>query len=159
MHFARSGELRFLGESAKTGVQIVNTTLRNRCVRTFAAGALSAALLSAGAAGTFASAAASPKPSPSASKMAGSITVKASSTSVKAGDKVTFTGRTKGLPIGTKVVLQHKKGSKWTTLQASALVKQGSSYSLDAKLNDKGKQDLRIKYDEVVSPTVTVTVK
>ncbi|MCT9091186.1 hypothetical protein N4G70_20305 [Streptomyces sp. ASQP_92] len=136
----------------------MSTTLRSRCVRTLAAGALSAALLTAGAVGTVASAA-TPKPSPSASKTAASITVKASSTSVKAGDKVTFTGRTKGLPIGTKLVLQHKKGNKWTTLQASTVVKQGSSYSLDAKLNDKGKQDLRIKYDEVVSPTVSVTVK
>ncbi|MEU9197595.1 hypothetical protein [Streptomyces hundungensis] len=136
----------------------MNTTLRSRCIRTLAAGALSAALLAAGAAETVASAA-TPKPSPSASKTTGSITVKASSTSVKAGDKVTFTGRTKGLPIGTKLVLQHKKGNKWTTLQAGTLVKQGSSYSLDAKLNDKGKQDLRVKYDEVVSPTVSVTVK
>ncbi|MFE9405995.1 hypothetical protein ACFYNY_30305 [Streptomyces sp. NPDC006530] len=136
----------------------MSTTLRRRCVRTLAAGVLSAALLTAGAAGTVASAA-TPKPSPSASKTAASITVKASSTSVKAGDKVTFTGRTKGLPIGTKLVLQHKKGNKWTTLQAGTVVKQGSSYSLDAKLNDKGKQDLRIKYDEVVSPTVSVTVK
>ncbi|GAA2425777.1 hypothetical protein ACFPFX_01650 [Streptomyces mauvecolor] len=141
----------------------MKATLRSRCARTFAAGALSAALLTAGAVGTFAHAAesAKPKPSPStsASKQAASITVKASSVSVKAGDKVTFTGRTKGMPIGSKLVLQHKKGSKWTTLQASTTVKQGSSYSLDAKLNDKGKQELRIKYDEVTSPSVTVTVK
>ncbi|GGU20196.1 hypothetical protein [Streptomyces violascens] len=141
----------------------MKATLRSRCVRTFAAGALSAALLTAGSVGTFAHAAASPKPKPSpstsASKSTASITVKASSASVKAGDKVTFTGRTKGMPIGSKLVLQHKKGSKWTTLQASTTVKQGSSYSLDAKLNDKGKQELRIKYDEVTSPSVTVTVK
>ncbi|MFD9819423.1 hypothetical protein [Streptomyces violascens] len=141
----------------------MKATLRSRCARTFAAGALSAALLTAGAVGTSAHATASakPKPSPStsASKQAASITVKASSASVKAGDKVTFTGRTKGMPIGSKLVLQHKKGSKWTTLQASTTVKQGSSYSLDAKLNDKGKQELRIKYDEVTSPAVTVTVK
>ncbi|WP_406507518.1 hypothetical protein [Streptomyces sp. NBC_00212] len=139
----------------------MKATLRSRCVRTFAAGALSAALLAAGAVGTFAHAAASPKPKPStsASKSAASITVKASSASVKAGDKVTFTGRTAGMPIGSKLVLQHKKGSKWTTLQASTQVKQGSSYSLEAKLNDKGKQELRIKYDEVTSPSVTVTVK
>ncbi|MFJ8312210.1 MULTISPECIES: hypothetical protein [unclassified Streptomyces] len=152
--------------------------LRRRCARTFAAGALSAALLTAGAAGTFASAATSPKPSPSvsaskpaattakpspsvsASKSTAAITtIKATPDSVKAGDKVTFTGRTKGMPIGSKLVLQHKKGGKWTTLQASTTVKQGSSYSLDAKLNDKGKQELRIKYDEVTSPSVTVTVK
>ncbi|MGW2818022.1 hypothetical protein [Streptomyces sp. NPDC001415] len=140
---------------------MLRATLRSRCARTFAAGALSAALLTAGAAGTFAHAAAAPKPKPSASasKSAASITVKASSTSVKAGDKMTFTGRTKGMPIGSKLVLQHKKGNKWTTLQASTTVKKGSSYSLDAKLNDKGKQELRIKYDETTSPTVTVTVK
>ncbi|MFF4186883.1 hypothetical protein ACFYZ9_27205 [Streptomyces sp. NPDC001691] len=141
----------------------MKATLRSRCARTFAAGALSAALLTAGAAGTVASAATSAKPSPSASasasKSTASITVKATPTSVKAGDKVTFTGRTKGMPIGSKLVLQHKKGNKWTTLQASTTVKQGSSYSLDAKLNDKGKQELRVKYDEVTSPTVTVTVK
>lgn len=140
---------------------MLRATLRSRCARTFAAGALSAALLAAGTAGTFAHAAAAPKPKPSASasKPAAAITVKASSTSVKAGDKMTFTGRTKGMPIGSKLVLQHKKGNKWTTLQASTTVKKGSSYSLDAKLNDKGKQELRIKYDETTSPTVTVTVK
>uniref|UniRef100_A0AAU2V601 Bacterial Ig domain-containing protein n=1 Tax=Streptomyces sp. NBC_00003 TaxID=2903608 RepID=A0AAU2V601_9ACTN len=140
---------------------MLKATLRSRCARTFAAGALSAALLTAGAAGTFAHAAAAPKPKPSASasKSAAAITVKASSTSVKAGDKMTFTGRTKGMPIGSKLVLQHKKGNKWTTLQASTTVKKGSGYSLEAKLNDKGKQELRIKYDEVTSPTVTVTVK
>ena len=67
----------------------MKTTLRSRCVRTFATGALSAALLTAGAAGTFASAATSPKPSPSASasKPSASITVKAAPTTVKAGGK------------------------------------------------------------------------
>ncbi|KAG9063352.1 hypothetical protein KI688_004234 [Linnemannia hyalina] len=88
-----------------------------------------------------------------------SITIMAMPISVRAGDRVTFTGRTKGMPIGSKLVLQHKKGSKWTTLQASTTVKQGSSYSLDAKLNDKGKQELRITHDEVTSPTVAVTVQ
>ncbi|MFD7018793.1 hypothetical protein [Streptomyces sp. NPDC059161] len=138
----------------------MKATLRSRCVRTFAAGALSAALLTAGAAGTFASAATSPKPSPSVSvsKPSASITVKATPTTVNAGGKVVFAGRTKGLPIGSTLVLQHKKGSNWTTLQASTLVKKGSAYTLNAKLNDKGKQELRIKYDGVYSPTVTVTV-
>ncbi|MFG2721335.1 hypothetical protein ACGFW5_23995 [Streptomyces sp. NPDC048416] len=140
----------------------MKSTLRSRCARTLAAGALSAALLSAGAAGTFASAAtdsAKPSPSVSATKAAGSITVKATPGSVKAGDKVTFTGRTKGMPIGSKLVLQHKQGSKWTTLHAGTTVKKGSSYTFDAKLNDKGKQELRVKADNGTSPTVTVTVK
>ncbi|MEU0964896.1 hypothetical protein ABZ357_05425 [Streptomyces sp. NPDC005917] len=78
-----------------------------------------------------------PKPSPSMSTM-GSITIKASKTSVKAGETVTFTGRTKGLKIGTQLVLQHQNGGKWIPLKVSAKVKNGSAYSLTAKLNTKG---------------------
>ncbi|MEU3372948.1 hypothetical protein ABZ734_21100 [Streptomyces sp. NPDC006660] len=139
----------------------MKTTLLSRCARASAAGALSAVLLVAGGTDAFASAGTSAKPSPSvsATKATGSITVKATPGSVKAGGKVTFTGRTKGMPIGSKLVLQHKKGSKWTTLQAGTTVKKGSSYSFDAKLNDKGKQELRVKADNGTSPTVTVTVK
>ncbi|WP_330328646.1 hypothetical protein OHS33_02095 [Streptomyces sp. NBC_00536] len=135
---------------------------RGRRVRMAAVGALSAALLAAGAAGTFASAAASPKPSPSASASASTstatVTLTATPTTVKAGGKVTFTGRTKGVPIGAKVVLQHKYGTKWTTLHASTTVKQGSSYSLDNTFRDKGKEQLRVMVGDAVSPTVTVTV-
>ncbi|MFI5986054.1 hypothetical protein ACIBEA_35000 [Streptomyces sp. NPDC051555] len=130
-----------------------------RRVRMAAVGALSAALLAAGAAGTFASAAATPKPKPSPSASASaSVTLTATPTTVKAGDKVTFTGRTKGVPIGTKVVLQHKYGAKWTTLRASTTVKQGSSYSLDNAFRDKGKEQLRVMVGDAVSPTVDVTV-
>ncbi|MEV7723502.1 hypothetical protein AB0P15_02060 [Streptomyces sp. NPDC087917] len=130
--------------------------------RMAAAGLLSAALLTAGGLATTASAAATPSPSASksASKSAtGEITFKATPTEVKAGEKVTFTGRTKGLPIGTKVVLQHKNGSKWTTLHANTLIKQGSSYSLDNAFKTKGKEELRVTAGEATSPTVTVTVK
>ncbi|MFJ7203457.1 hypothetical protein ACIQWR_07980 [Streptomyces sp. NPDC098789] len=132
-----------------------------RRVRMAAVGALSAALLAAGAAGTFASAAATPKPKPSPSASASasaSVTLTATPTTVKAGDKVTFTGRTKGVPIGTKVVLQHKYGAKWTTLRANTTVKQGSSYSLDNAFRDKGKEQLRVMVGDAVSPTVDVTV-
>ncbi|MFK8912092.1 hypothetical protein [Streptomyces sp. YS-3] len=139
----------------------MKSTLSNRCARMAAAGALSFALLAGGAAAT--ATAATPKPTPSGSKYAspakGSLTIKASATNAKAGDKVTFTGRSKGLPVGSKVVLQHKNKGKWTTLQANTTIKQGSSYSLDAKLNTKGKEELRVKDGETVSPTVTVTVK
>jgi plastocyanin len=132
----------------------VNVALRGRGTRTIAAGALSLALLSAGTASAFA-ASSSPKASPSAM---GSITVKADKSTVKVGDKVTFTGRTKGLKVGTKLVLQHEKAGKWNALNGSTTVKNGSSYSLTAKLNTKGQEHLRIAAGTTYSPTVTVKV-
>ena len=141
----------------------MNSTLTRRCARMAAAGALSVALLAGGSAALASAASPTPKPSPSGSKYAsaapGSLTIKASATEAKVGDKVTFTGRSKGLAIGSKVVLQHKKGSKWTTLHADTTIKQGSSYSLDYKVNTKGKEELRVMDGKTVSPTVTVTVK
>ncbi|MEW1830283.1 hypothetical protein [Streptomyces sp. NPDC088196] len=130
----------------------MNVTLRGRGTRTIAAGALSLVLLSAGTASAFAA-----SPSPSASAM-GSITVKADKSTVKAGDKVTFSGRTKGLKVGTKLVLQHEKSGKWNALNGSTAVKNGSSYSLTAKLNTKGQEHLRIAAGTTYSPTVTVKV-
>lgn len=130
----------------------MNVTLRGRGTRTIAAGALSLALLSAGTASAFAA-----SPSPNASAM-GSITVKADKSTVKAGDKVTFSGRTKGLKVGTKLVLQHEKSGKWNALNGSTAVKNGSSYSLTAKLNTKGQEHLRIAAGTTYSPTVTVKV-
>lgn len=136
----------------------MHATLRGRGTPTIAAGALSLALLSAGTASAFA-ASPSPKASPKASPSAmGSITVKADKSTVKAGDKVTFTGRTKGLKVGTKLVLQHEKAGKWNALNGSTTVKNGSSYSLTAKLNTKGQEHLRIAAGTTYSPTVTVKV-
>ncbi|MFE2283972.1 hypothetical protein ACFXDJ_07360 [Streptomyces sp. NPDC059443] len=131
-----------------------------RIARFVAAGALSAALLIGGGLAAAATSAAAATPTPSASKSAaGEITLKATPTEVKAGEKVTFTGRTKGLPIGTKVVLQHKNGSKWTTLHANTLIKQGSSFSFDNTFKNKGKEELRVTAGDSTSPSVTVTVR
>ncbi|MFE3263994.1 hypothetical protein [Streptomyces sp. NPDC059215] len=143
------------------------STLRSRTARALAAGALSAALLSAGTTGALA---AGPTGVPHAGLTAagvtraapsdkGSITIKAGKTEVKAGESVTFTGRSKGLKINTKVTLQHKKDGKWNSLKASTTIKNGSSYTLDAELHTKGKEQLRVKADKTVSPAVTVTVK
>lgn len=132
---------------------LVNLPLRHRRVRTVAVASLAVALL---AAGSPLSAAAAALPSPRA---AAAITLKATPAEVRAGEKVSFSGRTKGIPIGGKLVLQRRHGDKWMTLQASTTVKQGSSYSLDAKFTTTGKEELRVKYDEVTSPTVTVAVR
>ncbi|MFE2479720.1 hypothetical protein [Streptomyces sp. NPDC059389] len=132
-----------------------------RIARILAAGALSAALLTGGGVATATataatSAATAATPTPSAA--AGEISLKATPTEVKAGEKVTFTGRTKGLPIGTTVVLQHKNGSKWTTLHANTLIKQGSSFSFDNTFKNKGKEELRVKAGDWTSPSTTVIV-
>ncbi|MER5514235.1 hypothetical protein [Streptomyces sp. NPDC002763] len=136
--------------------------------RALAAGALSVALLSAGSAGAFATEAkptpsptmsARPKPKPSPTTMA-SISVKANTTSVKPGDSVTLSGRTSGLRVGWPLVLQHQKGGKWIPLKATAKVKNGSSYSLTARLSNPGTEHLRVSAvgKKVYSPTVTVNV-
>ncbi|KUN20385.1 hypothetical protein AQJ11_29810 [Streptomyces corchorusii] len=133
----------------------MTSVLRHHRLRTFGAGALSVALLSGGTSGALAA-------SPSPSTMA-SITVKADKTEVKARDKVTFTGRTKGLKVGSPLVLQHEKSGKWIPLRATAKVKKGNSYALIAKLNTKGAEHLRIAgvsgSEKVYSPTVAVKVK
>jgi hypothetical protein len=136
----------------------MTSVLRHRYGRALGAGALSVALLYGSSAATAFAATDTAKPSP----MAGSITVKANKSSVKAGDKVTFTGRTKGLKIGTPLVLQHEKNGKWNALRATAKVKKGSSYALIAQLNTKGTEKLRVASantsGKVHSPTVTVKV-
>lgn len=72
----------------------------------------------------------------------GSLTTGVDKAEVKAGEKVHVTGRAKGLKVGDKVVLQHNKNGKWTTLKAGAVIKNGSSYAMDAKLNTKGPEEL-----------------
>ena len=136
----------------------MRVVLRGRTVQALAVGVMSVALVSGGAVGAFA-ATPKPKASASASPMSdASITVKADKSSVKQGDEVTFSGRTKGLKVGAKLTLQHQKDGKWTTLKASTTVKNGSSYSLKGKLNTKGSEKLRIASGKVYSPTVAVKV-
>ncbi|MES4887690.1 hypothetical protein [Streptomyces sp. NPDC096012] len=132
----------------------MTSVLRHRSSRVLGAGALSVALFCGGTAGAVAAGSAS-----SPGDSSGSITVKADKSTVKAGDKVRFTGRTKGLKIGTPLVLQHEKSGKWTSLKATAKVRNGSSYVLVGKLNTKGTEHLRIAAGKVHSPTVTVKVK
>ncbi|WP_055493059.1 hypothetical protein [Streptomyces sp. TP-A0356] len=89
----------------------------------------------------------------------GSITLRASKNEVKAGDPVTFTGRTKGLKIGSTVVLERFNGKKWVPMKASTTVKKGSSYALNTKLTTKGTQKFRVTDGKTASTPVTVTVK
>ncbi|RVU15910.1 hypothetical protein EOT10_38065 [Streptomyces antnestii] len=146
------------------------TTFRSRCVRALAAGALSAGLISAGSAGAFAAgnaptpSATHSKTTPSAThsktpKTKASITIKANHTSVKAGQSVTFTGRTKGLKSGTKLVLQKQHNGKWTTLGSSTTVTKSHTYRLTHKFSTKGTQHVRVSTSGTThSPTVSIKV-
>jgi hypothetical protein len=180
-HFAHTGEIRLWGNPSRQEPH-VNSTLRSRCAKAIGAGALSVTLLSAGTVGAFAASPSAAAPNPSTtgsakphttgtakptktgsasrSPMAGvSITARVNKSQVKAGQSVTFTGRTKGVKVGTKVVLLHLHNGKWTALKSSTALKNGSSYSLTTKLNTKGKEQIRVMAGKVVSPTITVMVK
>ncbi|MGW3494317.1 hypothetical protein [Streptomyces sp. NPDC001020] len=153
----------------------MKSSLRTRSTRVFAVGVLSTALLTAGTAGAFA---AEPNPKPKVTtepkatmtpmcphhKMCphrASITTKANKSDVRAGDRVTFSGRADGLKIGSPVVLERYYGGKWMPLanDIRTTIKQGSIYDLITRLDNKGQEQLRVRAGDVVSQPVTVTVK
>ncbi|MEU6422830.1 hypothetical protein [Streptomyces spiralis] len=141
-------------------------TNRRRCVRALAAGALSAALVSAGSAAALAADSAPPvRPSvthsttPMKPMATASITVKANHTSVKAGESVTLAGHAKDAKTGTKLVLQHMHNGKWTTLHANTTVKKGGVFKLTEKLHTKGTEHLRVSTSDGKTHSPTVTVK
>ncbi|MEV6111476.1 hypothetical protein AB0L59_02915 [Streptomyces sp. NPDC052109] len=143
----------------------MTSVLRHRYGLALGASALSVALLSGGTAGALAATGTpSPMTSPTVSPATGmaSITLTAKPTSVKAGHSVVFTGRTKGLKVGSPLVLQQQTNGKWMPLRATGKVKTGSSYAITTKLSKKGTHTLRVasatKSGKVYSPTVTVTV-
>ncbi|MFE9168031.1 hypothetical protein ACFYNZ_00610 [Streptomyces kebangsaanensis] len=140
----------------------MHLTLRSRCVRGAAAGALSAALLSAGTAGAVAATDPSPMPTRThtamPTKAAEAITVRASHSSIKSGQSVTLTGRTANLAAGAKLTVQHWVNGKWTTLRATSVVKKGDTYTVSTKLLAKGPQKLRVVHGTAHSKTVTVDV-
>ncbi|MDF3301391.1 hypothetical protein [Streptomyces tropicalis] len=124
----------------------------SRGLRAAAAGAVSAALLSAGAAGAVAAA-------PSPGTHSASISVKASPTTVKAGHMVRFTGRTSGLRPGATLVLQQDKNGKWVPLHSNTKVKKGNAYLLAARPSVKGTLHYRVASGATHSSTVNVTVQ
>ncbi|MFF9327848.1 hypothetical protein ACF1AY_24445 [Streptomyces sp. NPDC014776] len=148
----------------------MKTTFRGRCGRVLTVGALAGALAAGGATGALA--ATSPAPTPhhtmapsphhtthnSTHTMAASITVRSTRTTVKAGHKVMFTGRTKGLKVGTTLVLQSTHNGTWKTLNDHTTVKKGNSYRLTASFTTKGTRHLRVAAGKVHSPTVTLKV-
>ena len=153
----------------------MKSSLRTRSTRTFAIGALSAALLTAGTAGAFA---AEPNPNPKAPKAThmsepkatlkpnskirtATITTQVNRPEVMAGQRVTFTGRTDGLKIGSPVVLERYDGGKWTPLKTDirTIINQRSNYTLATRMDYKGQEQYRVRVGDVVSQPVYVTVK
>ncbi|MCG7202716.1 hypothetical protein [Streptomyces arenae] len=119
--------------------------------RAFAASGIAAALLTAGAGGAVA---ATTPPSHQAS-----ITVKASPTTVMAGQTVRFTGHTSGIRPGASVRLQMDKNGKWIPVHVNSKVKKGDTYVLATRVHMKGSQQFRVASGQTRSSTVTVTVQ
>ncbi|MER6977533.1 hypothetical protein [Streptomyces carpinensis] len=138
----------------------MHATLRRRCVRTLAAGALSAALVSAGSAGAFAAGTA-PMPEPNAThsmKPMAKASITIDHTSVKAGKSVMLSGRTANLAAATTLTVQHLSNGKWTTLRGATVVKKGNTFTVTTKLAATGRQHLRVVSGPTRSKTVTVNV-
>ncbi|MGD3108137.1 hypothetical protein [Streptomyces sp. YGL11-2] len=143
----------------------MGTTKKSYRLRTATIGAAVAALLAGGAGTAVAAPSAIPGHHPAtavtvttAKAKKESISVKASVKSIKAGHSVTLVGRTKDIPTGTKLTVQHLHNGKWTTLHASTKTKHGGNYSTKVKLSKKGTEKLRVAHGKTVSSTVTVTV-
>lgn len=139
----------------------MHLTLR-RCACGVAAGALSAALVSAGSAGAFA--ASDPNPmatrthSPMPTKKAEEITARVNHSSIRHGESVTLTGRTANMAAGARLTVQHLDHGKWTTLRATTVVRKGDTFTVSTKLLAKGKNDLRVVSGPTRSKTITVDV-
>ncbi|MFJ8489925.1 hypothetical protein ACIRBZ_16390 [Streptomyces sp. NPDC094038] len=118
--------------------------------RAIAASGLAAALLSVGAGGAMAATTA-PQPA--------SITVKASPTTVKAGQTVRFAGHTSGIRPGASVMLQMDKSGKWIPVHVNSKVKKGDTYAFATRVHMKGTQEFRVASGQTHSPTVNVTVR
>ncbi|MFG3017270.1 hypothetical protein ACGFZQ_01735 [Streptomyces sp. NPDC048254] len=116
-------------------------------IRIATVAAASAALVAAGAT----AAVAAPAPAPA-------LTIKASATSIRLGDVVTFSGKATGLKAGSKVTLQVKDGRKWVSLPATTKVNKGA-YKVGDKFEKKGVEVLRVKDGGTVSKNVSVTVR
>jgi hypothetical protein len=116
-------------------------------MRTAAVSLVTAAVVVGGA--TAATAAPAPRPA---------LTLSASSTHVRPGDKVLLSGRATGLKEGSKVTVQEKHGSHWVTLPLTTTVKHGT-YRLTEQPKTKGAQTLRARDGRTVSKPVTISVR
>ncbi|MGN5378793.1 hypothetical protein BIV25_11350 [Streptomyces sp. MUSC 14] len=119
-------------------------------MRTAAVSLVSVALVVGGAA---AATAAPGRPAPKPV-----LTLSASDTHVKSGDKVLLSGRAVGLRDGSRVTLQEKRGGRWVTLPVATTVHHGT-YRLTEKATHKGAQTLRTQDGRTVSKAVTISVR
>ncbi|MFB7636065.1 hypothetical protein ACFC0M_34685 [Streptomyces sp. NPDC056149] len=139
----------------------MGTTKKAYHLRTAVIGAACAALLAGGAGTAIAAPSAVPDlhtATVATAKTHEEIGVKASAKSIKAGQTVTLSGRTKGIKTDSKLTVQHMNKGKWTTLHANTKTKHGGYYSVKVKLSKKGQEKLRVAHGKTHSSTVTVTV-
>lgn len=138
------------------------TSTKPHSARLAVAGALSAALLAGGTATAFAAPHAvhpAPHPVPHRPPAGSSITFRVSPFSLRAGQRITATGLGSGLATGSRVLLQRRSGSRWTSLPVSTTLRRGGGYSLSAPLSVRGRQVLRVLDGTTASSPVGVTVR
>ncbi|MEU8585701.1 hypothetical protein AB0C59_01615 [Streptomyces sp. NPDC048664] len=147
-------------------------TLRTRSSRALAVCAVSAALVASGATAAFAVDPVVPNTDNSSQSssdtgslvtnpgraLAAAIIVKTDRTQVRSGELVTLSGTTRGLKIGSPVVLQHFDGVKWVNLPDRAMVRTGSTYRLAFKPTIRGKQQYRVMVSRTMSLPVSINV-
>jgi len=124
-----------------------------------ALGAASLALAGTAMAATPAAHTTAPAAARTAQTVKASITATPSVSSVRTWTLFRVTGKTTGLPAGSKVTLQQKQGTKWVALPASTPVARSGSYALRVELGLKGKNDLRMVSGSTASPVFNVTVR
>jgi hypothetical protein len=138
------------------------TSTKSHSARLAVVAALSAAMLTGGSAGALAASNPihpAPHSVPHRTPAKSSITVRVSPSSLRAGQRITAAGRGTGLAIGSKVQLQRRVGSRWTSLPASTAIRRGGVYSLTTPLSIRGRQVLRVLDGTTASSPVTVTVR
>ncbi|MCQ4040685.1 hypothetical protein ACFOSC_22265 [Streptantibioticus rubrisoli] len=135
---------------------------KSRSARLGVAAALSAALLTGGTATAFAAPNTvhpAPRPVPHRAPAKSSITFRVRPSSLRSGQRITAAGQGTGLAIGSRVQLQRRIGSRWSSLPASTALRRGGVYSLTTPLSIRGRQILRVLDGTTASSPVTVTVR
>lgn len=102
--------------------------------------------------------AAPPAATQTATQAKPALSIKASTTKVKAWSKFTLTGKATGIKSGSKVSVQRFDGKKWNSFPASTVVTRSGNYSVWIKSGRVGVNTFRVASGKVASQAVKVNV-
>jgi len=86
------------------------------------------------------------------------ISIKAGKATAKVWTKVSLTGKSTGVPAGTKVQVQRKQNGKWVNFPATTTVTKSGTYSVWVKSGRVGVNQFRVLTPKVASSPVSVTI-